>query len=158
MKSGLSRFALLTVLAAGFLGGTALAQDGRASCAGRMLQGSYAFRQSGVLYAPPLARPNGDAPYIAGVSVVTFDNKGKFTILAGVNSFAGMIVPNPPNGISGTYTLDANCTGTISFMDPVGPETIFFVLADNGNRLFGLYTTPTGTQPGPVVSVDFLRQ
>jgi hypothetical protein len=76
-----------------------------------------------------------------------------------VNSFGGFIVPNPPGSFSGTYTLDANCSGTISFVDPIKlQETIYFVLAENGAKLFGLYTTPTGKDPGPVATIDFVKQ
>jgi hypothetical protein len=75
-----------------------------------------------------------------------------------VNSFAGHIVPYPANGVNGSYKLEANYTGTISFVDLVGPETIYFVLAENGGRMFGLYTVPPEqTVPGPVMTLDFTR-
>ena len=157
MKLGFTSLALLTGLAAGLLS-TPVHAQGFASCAGRPLQGAYAMRQSGLLYLPALALPNGDAPRIAGVGIATFDGRGTFSIVAGANSFGGHIVINAPAPITGTYTLNANCSGTIAFNDVGGPESIFFVMADGGNRLLAIYTTPTGPLPGPVVSVEFVRQ
>ena len=142
MKLRFTRLALLPLLAAGFGSALLHAQDGN-RCAARNVLGTYAFKATGVLYLPALAQPNGDAPQIVLIGVAVFDGNGRFTMTAGVNSFAGNIVSNPPGGFTGTYTLDANCTGTIAFVDPFGgPETIYFVLAENGNKLFGLYTTP----------------
>src|ERR1700692_1251578 len=138
MKNVIPRLILLPVLAMGCTCSSALAQNGRPSCAGRPLQGTYATKMTGLLYAPGLKLPNGDAPRIAGVGIVEFDGKGTITFLAGVNSFGGFIVPNPPGSFTGTYTLDANCSGTISVVDPLKiPETIYFVLAENGAKLFG---------------------
>jgi len=157
MKKVTSRLIFLPVLALGWTAGSALAQNGRASCAGRILKCAYAFKTVGLLYNIVLT--NGDAPRIAAVGVADFDGQGKFTFVTGVNSFQGFIVPNPPNGFTGTYTLDANCTGTITYFDQL-KETIYFVIAEGGAKLFGLYTTPNpnGKDPGPVVTVDFTRQ
>ena len=157
MKLTLSRLMLGLVLAAGFTGGVALAQQGAGRCSGRPLVGSFAFKATGVLYVPAVVQPNGDPPLIAQIGVASFDGNGKFNLI-GVNSFAGHIVPHPSSGVNGSYKLEANCTGTISFVDLAGPETIYFVLADNGSRMFGLYTVPPEqTTPGPVVTVDFTR-
>lgn len=161
MKNTVSRLILLPVLAVGCTGGSALAQNGQASCAVTTIRGSYATKTTGLLYRPGLALPNGDAPRLAGVGVVEFDGQGKITFLAGVNSFGGFIVPNPPVAFSGTYTLDANCTGTMSFIDPFNiQESIYFVVTESGAKLFGLYTSPSPNEkdPGPVVTVDFARR
>ena len=157
MKLTFSRWMLGLVLAAGSKGSLALAQEGAGRCSGRPLVGSFAFKATGVLYVPAVIQPNGDPPLIAQIGVATFDGNGKFNLI-GVNSFAGHIIPHPSSGVNGTYKVEANCTGTISFVDLAGPETIYFVLADNGSRMFGLYTTPPEqTTPGPVVTVDFTR-
>jgi len=158
MKNVFSRLILLPVLAIACTCGSALAQNGRANCAGRPLQGTYATKTTGLLYAPGLMLPNGEAPRIASIGIVEFDGKGTVTFLAGMNSFGGFIVPSPAP-FTGTYTLDANCSGTISVLDPIKiQETIYFVLFENGAKLFGMYTTPTGKDPGPVVTIDFVRQ
>lgn len=89
---------LFALLAAGSVGSSALAQDSTpANCSGKSITGSYAFKQTGVLYLPGLALPNGDAPQIAAVGIATFDGTGNLT-LTGVNSFGGRIVPFPPAG------------------------------------------------------------
>ena len=157
MKLTFSRLMLGFVLAAGFNGSLALAQESASRCSGRPLVGSFAFKATGVLYVPATIQANGDPAIIAQIGVASFDGNGKFNLI-GVNSFAGHIVPYPSTGVNGSYKLEANCTGTVSFVDLAGPETIYFVLADNGARMFGLYTVPPGqTTPGPVVTVDFTR-
>ena len=75
-----------------------------------------------------------------------FDGNGKFTITAGVNSFAGNIVPNPPKGITGTYTLDANCTGTIVVKG--GPTFDIFVAPDG--EMFSSIATDPGNYPSRI--------
>lgn len=156
MKLTFCRLMLGLVLAVGFNGGLALAEEGEGKCSGRPLVGSFAFKATGVLYVPATILPNGDPAIIAQIGVASFDGNGKFNLI-GVNSFAGHIVPYPAAGVNGSYKLEANCTGTISFVD-FGPETIYFVLADSGTKMFGLYTVPAEQKtPGPVVTVDFTR-
>jgi hypothetical protein len=135
MKLTFSRLTLGLVLAAGFNGGLALAQESAGRCSGRPLVGSFAFKATGVLYVPAAIQPNGDPAIIAQIGVASFDGNGKFNLI-GVNSFAGHIVPYPSAGVNGSYKLEANCTGTISFVDLAGPETIYFVLADNGATVY----------------------
>ncbi len=58
-------------------------------------------------------------------------------------------------------TFDANCTGTISFIDQFNiKESIYYVVAEGGAKLFGIYTSvnPNGKDPGSVATVDFTRQ
>jgi hypothetical protein len=157
MEHKFSRLMVGLVLVVGFNGGLALAQDSAGRCSGRPLVGSFAFKATGVLYVPEAIQPNGDPAIIAQIGVASFDGNGRFNLI-GMNSFAGHIVPYPSTGVNGSYKMEANCTGTISFVDLAGSETIYFVLADNGTRMFGLYTVPPGhTTPGPVVTVDFTR-
>jgi hypothetical protein len=158
MKQGSARLMVFALLAAASVGSPASAQDSApGNCSGKTIRGSYAFKQTGVLYAPNLALPNGDVPRIAAVGVASFDGTGNLT-LTGVNSFGGHIVPFPPGGIAAKHTLDFDCSGTISLMGPSGPETIYFVVAHHGRRMYGIYTTPTGADPGPVVTIDFMKQ
>jgi len=145
-------------LATAIGGSAANAQDpGPGRCNGRTLSGSYAFKQVGLLYAPTLTLPNGEAPRLASIGIIFFDGNGKIVMTAGMNSFGGFIVPSPPK-VTGTYTFNSDCSGTISIVGPAGPDSIYFIVTDNGNHAFGLFTTPTGTAPGPVVTVDFIRQ
>ncbi len=158
MKNVFTRLFLLPVLVIGCTGASALAQTGHDRCAARSLQGTYATKTTGYLYKPQLTLPNGQAPWIVGVGIVEFDGRGTITFVTGVNSFAGYIVPSTVS-FSGTYALAANCSGTITFTDSFNiPESIYFVIAENGAKLFGLYTSPTGRDPGPAVTIDFARQ
>jgi hypothetical protein len=111
--------ALLMVL--GFLGvvgvlavGAGYAKDenaDRAKCSEATLDGTYLFAQNGVDI-----KGNDQRPFaIAGYDV--FDGNGK---VRGVSSgnFGGEVFRKDP--FTGTYTVKANCTGTVTFTDFCG--------------------------------------
>jgi hypothetical protein len=63
---------------------------------------------------------------------------------AATRSVNGTIVRSPPNGV-GTYTVESNCLGTISFTP--GPTFDIFI-APNGSEIFMIQTIdPTGAGP-----------
>lgn len=83
------------------LTGVALSSVAGATCSNASLSGTYGFLHDGT--------DSTGAPTSAAVSQLTFDpTTGTF---AGENtaSHAGVIATNP---ITGTYTIDKNCTGT----------------------------------------------
>src|SRR5215217_6161001 len=108
--------ALLVVLAVvGVVGvlavGRGFANDenaARAKCSEATLHGTYLFAQNGVEIKGNEQRPFA----IAGYDV--FDGNGK---VKGVSSgnFNGEVFRNDP--FTGTYTVRANCTGTVTFKD-----------------------------------------
>src|SRR5215218_1670970 len=98
--------ALLTTVGAGY----AKDEDAssRAKCSEATLEGTYLFAQNGVEIKGDEQRPFA----IAGYDV--FDGQGE---VKGVDSgnFNGEVFHN--DRFSGTYTVKANCTGTVTFRD-----------------------------------------
>jgi hypothetical protein len=95
--------ALLTTVGAGY----AKDEDAsRAKCSEATLEGTYLFAQNGVQI-----KGNDQRPFaLAGYDV--FDGNGEVKGLASAN-FNGKITRNEP--LSGTYSVKANCTGTLTF-------------------------------------------
>src|SRR5215217_9292490 len=97
--------ALLTTVGAGY------AKDenaSRAKCSEATLKGTYLFAQNGVELKGDEQRPFA----LAGYEV--FDGNGKLKGVASGN-FNGETFRN--DRFSGTYTVKANCTGTVTFKD-----------------------------------------
>lgn len=119
-----------------------------------VLEGSYAFTFSGTMPVP--GPPAIVAPF-AGVGIITFDGAGRFTQIESA-SFPGFVLRSVTQ--SGTYTLNANCTGTATLKFPDGTsasqdfvmsnsgKTIYGVGVDNGPPGTSLVTTFTKLTPG----------
>ena len=112
---------------------TAKAQVNR-GCSNATLNGTYARTDTGFVTAPPaIAGP------LAGVSTVNFDGIGG-TSGAGMSSLNGNISSST---FTGTYTVNADCTATYTTESNTGRTgTAFFVIADNGNELHIVVTSP----------------
>ncbi len=67
----------------------------------------------------------------AGIGLVTFDGEGGYIAQLTI-SVGGRIVRSPRTG---TYTVNANCTGSIALSGPVQLE---FVIVDKGKEILGL--------------------
>jgi hypothetical protein len=138
--------ALLMVL--GFLGvvgvlavGAGYAKDenaDRAKCSEATLDGTYLFAQNGVDI-----KGNDQRPFaIAGYDV--FDGNGK---VRGVSSgnFGGEVFRKDP--FTGTYTVKANCTGTVTFKDGAATQGDVFVAPD-GSMFAFVRTNPEDVAAG----------
>jgi hypothetical protein len=114
-------------------------------CSVATLKGTIADRDSGYLTSPPaFAGP------FAGVNLETFDGKGGLTG-SGVSSINGNIVPGT---FQGTYTVNADCTGTYTVQNSLGLTIhAYFVIADGGNTLYDVIT-----DPGAVITCVARRQ
>ena len=130
--------ALLMVLGVlGLLGvlavGRGFASDEKATgakCSEATLKGTYLFAQNGVEI-----KGNDQLPFaIAGYDV--FDGNGE---VRGVSSgnFGGEVFRKDP--FTGTYTVKANCTGTVAYRD--GPQIDVFIAPD-GSKLAFVRTDP----------------
>ena len=114
--------ALLTPVGAGY------AKDenaSRAKCSEATLKGTYLFAQNGVEI-----KGNDHRPFaIAGYDV--FDGNGE---VRGVSSgnFNGEVFRKDP--FTGTYTVKANCTGTVAYRD--GPQIDVFIAPDGSKFAF----------------------
>jgi hypothetical protein len=125
-------FAIAAVVALTGLSPSAKAQG--QECSNLTLRGTFADKDTGFLTAPPaMAGP------FAGVSVENFDGRGGMTG-SGMASLNGTILQST---FKGTYTVNADCSGTYTVQNSLG-LTIhgFFVIADNGNELHVVITDP----------------
>jgi len=109
------------------------------------LAGSYGFR----INFPY----TGDASRVGLLQgVVTFDNAGNVTVGGGVNiaidsdPTAGLPVVRPLQSPPGTYKLNSDGTGTMTFPDPNGnpPTSFSFVVTDGGSQLMLVATSGFG--------------
>jgi hypothetical protein len=107
-----------------------------AKCSEATLHGTYLFAQNGVEI-----KGNDQRPFaIAGYDV--FDGNGE---VKGVSSgnFNGKITRNEP--LPGTYSVKANCTGTITFTN--GTRYDMFI-APNGSMFTFVRTNPEFVSSG----------
>jgi hypothetical protein len=137
---------LLVVVGAGVLSvGTGHAQNenaSRAKCSEATLNGTYPFAQNGVE-----VKGNDQRPFaLAGYDV--FDGQGGVKGVASGN-FNGEVFRKDP--FTGTYTVKANCTGTVTFRGVGGATTHgdIFIAPDGSKFAF------VGTDPESVgASID----
>lgn len=125
-------FTVLTI--AGTFALTAAAQTHR--CNLHSLSGSYGANITGTFFlSPTMPVP------LASVGIETFDGAGN-SAGSGTTSFNGMVSSGTDSGV---YTVERNCTGTLTVTFSNGfVITNNFVLVDGGKELFIIQTT-TGT-------------
>ncbi len=149
--SKLSMIATPMTIICGLLvsGATAKAEDDNGPCSNRTLQGDYGFAVEGlVLPVPGVALP------IRGVHITHFDGKGNLTQ-------ADHIVVNgvPPaqewTPGAGTYTVNANCTGTMFVKVPINNDFFHlrFVIVRQGKQIHTVVTAPFNGPSRTVTSV-----
>ena len=128
--------AVLTTVGAGY----AKDEDtSRAKCSEATLHGTYPFAFDGV----EIKGNNDQVPFaIAGYAV--FDGNGKEKSVVSSN-FNGEVSRKEP--ISGTYTVKADCTGTLTFAD--GSQIDLFIAPD------GSMFTFVQTKPSELVGSGF---
>ena len=116
--------AVLTTVGAGY------AKDesaSRAKCSEATLKGTYLFAQNGVEIKGDEQRPFA----LAGYDV--FDGQGE---VKGVDSgnFNGEVFRKDP--FTGTYTVKANCTGTLTIRDGAATQGDMFIAPDGSKFAF----------------------
>jgi hypothetical protein len=138
----LAMFAGLITVASG------LAQAQTPQCS--ILKGTYAFTFGGMSVIPgtPAAIP------FAGVGIQIFDGAGKFTATESAN-FGVTVLRNA--AFSGTYTLNPDCTGTMTAKFPDGSSGggQDFVVADGGKIIYAVGVGNSG--PGASLTTTFTR-
>jgi len=108
------------------------------SCSNATLTGRYATRGDGFVPGGP-----PPAPFVpfATVSMMTFDGYGHLSndVTTSTNGAINSSV-NP-----GTYTVDADCTGSMTITIPAPPFQLTFnlVIADSGEEFNLIATTPS---------------
>ncbi len=112
---------------------TAKADD--KGCSTASLIGTFAFTSSGFITTPPaFAGP------FAGVGTQAFDGNGTTTALASQSQNGNIRQVT----ITGTYTVNPDCTGTFTLLASPGGFTshFYFVIDDTGNELLAICTDP----------------
>jgi hypothetical protein len=128
---------------------TAFAQSG---CSSGMLRGSYAFSATGELiglldeaglhrYATPSV--------LNDVAIVSFDGVNGFTRTDFGNTNGAPKTPDFNPSQTGSYTVNSNCTGTMTIKYPSNVELdLEMVIADDGSiikAVIGTETVPSST-------------
>ena len=121
-----SLFAAAMVLG---VSGVALADS---NCTLKTLRGSYYFAANGYNMVAGVAQPK------TIVEVIAFNGDGTLSVPAATRSLNGVIARSPAGG-TGSYTVEAGCTGTIAFDG--GPSFDIFV-SPNGEKLWMIQTNP----------------
>jgi len=131
MKSRISLLLLTVVLAA-----SSTLTAHASNCSNVTLKGTYANSIHGQIFLP-----DGTTLLVAGVAMATYDGEGNSTGVdaVGVN---GNIVPGWRAG-SGTYTVNPDCTGTSTGVNPGMPDLhIQFIVSPSGNTLHFVVLNP----------------
>ena len=128
------------------------AQDtGDTKCTNRSLLGDYGFTIEGItLTNPGVALPAGGVP-LRGVAMTHFDGKGKLTQIDHV-VFNGAPPPTEWTAGAGTYSINADCTGSFVINipgSPFSPVKVHFVVVRQGKEI---RTVVDGN--GPVTSAS----
>jgi hypothetical protein len=116
-----------------------------AQCSDATLRGSYAFNLLGFV------NHNGhgnDTPY-ANVGVVTFDGAGNWSVTTTFVFNGGGGQPFGPD--TGTYTVNSDCTGTMTLPDV--PVHLNIVTVGVGKEFFGIQT-----DTGVTATIDGKKQ
>jgi hypothetical protein len=115
--------------------------DDAKPCRLSTLDGLYVFTASGfnivTVVGVQVAQPK------AIVELIDFHGDGKLTVPAATVSINGAISRSTPGG-TGTYTVDADCTGSLVFgppLAPAGPAYDLFV-AFKGSQIQMIQTGP----------------
>jgi len=118
------------------------------SCRTEMLRGTYALDISGTRPAPP--PPSGAPSYVPGtietligVGVRTFDGQGTFSQVTNEKgSLSGILFPD--RALQGTYSVNPDCTGSLSLFVPGLPVPIVYdlVLSNDGRKFNSFVATP----------------
>lgn len=148
MKKQLALSAALSLAAGLASPSMALAGDRHDhECSVKTLRGEYLFHASGYNISP-----TGAALPKAIIEKLVFDGEGNVSTPAVSVSINGTIV-QPPQGAPGIYTVDADCTGTLTFADAAGVK-FDLQIKPNGNRINLLQTNPNTVMQGTAERVS----
>ena len=103
----------------------------RPSCTVRTLRGSYVFSATGFNIVGGVQQPK------AIVEVIVFLGDGTLEVAAATVSLNGVIVRSLPS--SGSYTVEDDCTGTITLNGP----TFDIFLSKDGDDISMIQTNPS---------------
>lgn len=113
------------------------------ACSARTLRGVFLFRASGHNIV------NGAALPKALIETLVFDGRGNVSTPEISLSANGFII-QPPQGSPGIYTVDADCTGTLTFGDGIMFD---LQINPNGKTVNMLQTNPNTVMQGAAEKV-----
>ena len=105
------------------------------SCTAATLKGNYGFTFNGFFQNPKKNDP------ISGIGSVTFDGAGNASATV-IASFNGSLSTFP---WTGTYTLNSDCTGSLTSTPGSGLANFSIVVVRGGTEVFGVDVDPGGT-------------
>ena len=120
-------------------------------CSAKTIRGVYLFHATGFNIV------NGAALPKAIIEKLVFDGEGNVSTPAVSLSVNGTILQPPQGGAPGTYTVDADCTGTLTFLDAAG-NRFDLQIKPTGNEFNMLQTNPNTVLQGTAQRVARLRQ
>ena len=119
------------------------------ACSNLTIKGVYAFTLHGQIFLP-----DGSTLLVDGIAKQTFDGKGNMTQVDAVAT-NGNLAPGWRPG-TGTYSVDADCTGTLTLVVPgLSDLHLQFIVAQGGNTIHqvvidpGIATTAEGERVKP---------
>lgn len=128
----LGKMTVPLVLVGLFGPGLAYAQSTSRLCNDRLIAGVYGFTIEGTKLAGP-----GPTGAQVGVALTEFDGRGSLSQIDAV-TIGGVEVSDFTHPVAtGTYTVNADCTGTftIDFTDGRPAVSAYFVVVDNGSEI-----------------------
>jgi hypothetical protein len=134
-RSTMAKTSTIAAAIALALGAVPIAKADDKGCNVASLNGTFAFSSSGFITVPPaFAGP------FAGVGTQTFAGDGTTTAIASQSQNGNQLKVT----ITGTYTVNPDCTGTLTLQASPGGFTshFFFVLDDSANELLAICTDP----------------
>ena len=144
----ISMIATPMMIVCGLLMSGAPARAQSADCSNRTLRGDYGSAVEGVILpAPGVALP------IRGVVMTHYDGEGNFTQVDHIvfNGIPPAIEWTPGTG---TYHVNANCTGTAHIVTSTGGfVNLAFVLVKDGKEIHAVVTAPFDGPARTVTSV-----
>jgi len=129
--------------------GSGYAQTTSARCNNALIRGDYGFTIEG----QKLGGLGPIGPQV-GVAMTTFDGDGNLTQTDSVTINGVHVADFTHPAASGTYTVNADCTGTFSihFNDARPTVTVDFVVVDNGDEIDTVVAPPPGTAAGVIAT------
>ena len=141
------RLGVVVAVAVVGLSGIARASDGQYECSLRTLRGTYVFAATGHIIAAGVAQPK------AIVEVIEFHGDGTLSVPAATRSLNGVVARSLPGGTGG-YTVDAECSGTITFDGGPSFDTFF---SPGGKVLWMIQTNPNNVFQGTATRLSHRR-
>jgi hypothetical protein len=132
---GTMKFRISLILLVMVLGASSEVTAGGRECTDSTIKGSYAFTIHGQILTP------GGPLLVDGIAKTTFDGNGELIQLSAV-AINGNI-PSIWSPSSGTYTVNSDCTGTMTLISTGQPTLHLAILvSQSGNHIHTVVTDP----------------